>query len=88
MFALLTDYGESHCGCLVGMDVKTYCSAACANGVYHCEFIQHRSLIYENAEILPKGKQYNITNEAIIGACFLPAGLGNIGEEAYHRFCP
>ncbi|KIM80027.1 hypothetical protein PILCRDRAFT_73598 [Piloderma croceum F 1598] len=24
------------------------------------------------------GKRYNITNEAIIGACFLPAGLGNI----------
>lgn len=25
-----------------------------------------------------KGVRYNITNEAIIGACFLPAGLGNI----------
>ncbi|TFK50048.1 MFS general substrate transporter [Heliocybe sulcata] len=24
------------------------------------------------------GKHYNITNEALIGACFLPAGLGNI----------
>ncbi|KAJ2913768.1 hypothetical protein MD484_g6654, partial [Candolleomyces efflorescens] len=24
------------------------------------------------------GKRYNITNEALIGACFLPAGMGNL----------
>lgn len=27
-----------------------------------------------------QGKQYNITNEALIGAFFLPAGLGNISS--------
>jgi len=25
-----------------------------------------------------KGARYNISNEAIIGACFLPVGLGNM----------
>ncbi|KAJ7350409.1 MFS general substrate transporter [Mycena albidolilacea] len=31
------------------------------------------------------GARYNITNEAIIGACFLPLGLGNISEYSLAR---
>src|ERR1700761_1910436 len=27
-----------------------------------------------------QGVRYNITNEAIIGACFLPMGIGNISK--------
>jgi uncharacterized membrane protein len=27
-----------------------------------------------------KGKKYGISNEAMIGACFLPGGLGNMSE--------
>ena len=30
--------------------------------------------------VYPKGVRYDITNEALIGACFLPSGVGSMGS--------
>ncbi len=33
--------------------------------------------------IFTQGVRYNITNELIIGACFIPTGLGNLSTLSY-----
>jgi hypothetical protein len=74
---LLTDYGEWQL-CQIGMGLE--------HGIVAVLLIPIASTIVRTLSALVdlftdrifKGKRYNITNEALIGACFLPAGLGNL----------
>jgi len=79
MLTLLTDYGMVFAFSVLQKQLTCYQVLLVPLAYTIVNFRQYRSsdlaLIYNS-----QGKRYNITNEAIIGACFLPAGLGNIGE--------
>ena len=47
-------------------------------GVHNCNACFFTTVLIEFI-IYSKGIRYNITNGALIGACFLPSGLGSIG---------
>ncbi|KAF7375881.1 MFS general substrate transporter [Mycena sanguinolenta] len=87
MLALLPE--TSHPGTL-GMDKTEECESttpiagASSNGPnLLCVTIAATTVLYTDYAILVPiaytlGARYNITNEAIIGACFLPVGFGNL----------
>ena len=48
-------------------------------GIHNCNVYFFTAVAIE-LMIYPKGIRYHITNGALIGACFLPSGLGSIGS--------
>lgn len=59
------------------------CSAPDSNLLYNCTC--GTSTTAMSTLTLAQGKRYDISNEMIIGACFLPAGLGNMCAY-FHKF--
>lgn len=59
-------------------------SATHSNCIHNCGFMQVKTFTFKVAlTTVFKGVRYNIKNEALIGACFLPSGFGNIGTSFY-----
>lgn len=52
--------------------------------IYNCKFTQLNVFTKsELTSVITQGMRYNIKNEALISACFLPAGLGNMSQLSY-----
>lgn len=75
--ALLSSHGVYYPPKQRGQSGLCVHSSIDTNGVHDCK---RRDTLQSTLELKPciKGERYNITNEALIGACFLPSGLGNI----------
>lgn len=78
---MLTNFGEiqlvRHTNTQISTRMLQYCSYQSLTPLWaHCLDYWSSSTLY-----FEQGGTYNITNEVLIGACFLPAGCGNMGKQ-------
>ena len=78
--SMLTDYGIIGCFFWIGVTQVFYLIVLLIPLAYTLVSpYQVTNSRFKSILTISKGVRYNITNEALIGACFLPSRLGNMG---------